>query len=263
MILRSTISSILFMTKLFWPRIENETVRILNYHRVCEESYGLSATGIKPSAFEKQMEYLFREQYKTISLYDLCDYIKKGKRFPEKAIVITFDDGYMDNYTHAFGVLKRYHFKATVFLMTSKIGKKYFNASMLTWSRIKEMTKHGIDFGSHTINHPYLTKLSVDEARKEIQKSKDFLEQVLGKEVALFCYPCGDFNNKVKALVKESGYLCACSTIQGGNTFKTDLLSLKRVWMSPKDNLFDLKKKMIGAYDLPYNSLRLTQRLMR
>ncbi len=226
---------------------------ILNYHRICEEGYSRSATGVSPYVFGKQVEYLFKKHYKIISLHDLQDHIRKGEKLPEKAVIITFDDGYMDNYTQAFPILAKYRFKATVFLITSLIGGKNYDAPMLGWDQIKEMAKYGIDFGSHTVRHPYLTKLPIDAARKEIQESKYLLEQGLGKKVTLFCYPYGNLNNIVKSFVKESGYISACSTIQGGNTLKTDLLKLKRIWMSPRDNLFDLKKKLIGAYDLLYN----------
>ncbi len=259
--IRSTFSTIVFFYKSLSRRLnsEDKEIRILNYHRISEEGYEKSATGVSPSNFEAQMHFLSTNGYRAISLFDLLQYLNKGLKLPEKAVSITFDDGYMDNYSHAFPILKKYNFTASIFLITSSIGKTYEDEKMLTWDQIKEMNEYGIDFGSHGITHPRLTKLPINEAVKEVRESKRFLEESLGKEILLFCYPHGDFNADMKTIVKESGYTCACSTIPGGNMAACDLFALKRTWISPKDTLFDLEKKLCGAYDLLYRLLKIAR----
>ncbi len=106
---------------------------------------------------------------------------------------------------------------------------------MLTWQEIKEMSENGVSFGAHTLTHPILTKVSLDEARKEILESKRIIEEKIGKSVATFAYPNGsasDFNEDIKSLLKEGSFQCACTTVFGRNYQKTDPYELKRIYTS-------------------------------
>jgi len=163
----------------------------------------------------------------------------------------------VDDYLNGFPVLQEYGFPATVFLATGFIGGEFQGGRMLAWPEIHEMSRHGIAFGSHSISHPFLTRVPLEVAKGEIRESKLVLEEVLGQEVAFFCYPFGDFNGEIKAMVRECGYLGACTIFPGANGPLADMFSLKTTDIGPKDTLFDFEKKLVGAYDLIHRGLQL------
>ena len=111
------------------------------------------------------------------------------------------------------------------------LDKTYNPGNMLTWDEIIEMGKNGIDFGGHTITHPILTKIGIEQVKDEILNSKNEIEKRINKNILHFSYPNGkeeDFNVETKKIVRESGYISACSTIDGENDLYTDLFALKR-----------------------------------
>ena len=117
----------------------------------------------------------------------------------------------------------------------------------LSWGEIGEMSRGGIEFGAHTITHPILTKTSPEQAEKEIIKSKLRIEEEIGKAVSSFSYPQGDpstYDESLKKFLKNSGFSCACTTIQGANSIGSDLYELKRIYIDPKDNLLSFKDKI-------------------
>jgi peptidoglycan/xylan/chitin deacetylase (PgdA/CDA1 family) len=292
--------------KLAFPYLKKarfRDVQILVYHRVNDERDPFFP-GTPVKAFLEQMEYLSR-YYTVLSLADAV--VKKGNNdIPDNALVVTFDDGYRDNYTHAFPVLKRLGIPATIFLSTDAIGTgkvlwhdKVFSAFrhtrvpfletwggngsisyplgtiaeklvaqsnvlglirsvdesersrlidhlqtrlkvadrkespdlMLTWDQVREMCRHGISFGSHTVTHPILSTLPIDRIRTEIYESKRTIEEALGTPVTDFAYPNGkrrDFNETIKALLKQAGYRCGLTTEFGANGQGQDLFELRR-----------------------------------
>ncbi|MFC1633559.1 polysaccharide deacetylase family protein [Planctomycetota bacterium] len=169
----------------------------------------------------------------------MAQHIQNGTSLPSKAIAVTLDDGYRDNYENAYPVLKEYNIPATVFLTTGFIGtgkiprweKGHYTDEktlMLSWKQVREMSDSGISFGSHTLTHPFLARIPRMQVEKEIHLSKDIIEQQIGKSVTTFAYPSGNFNFDVKAIVKEAGYSAAVSTIAGYNSAHDDVHALKR-----------------------------------
>ena len=210
---------------------------IICYHCVKDEvdSY-LRPT--KVADFKNQMQYLSRT-YNPISLQEISQHIQNGTSLPSRAVAVTFDDGYRDNYENAYPVLKEYNIPATVFLTTGFIGTGEIPAwerdcyrsdkeLMLSWKQVRVMSDGGISFGSHTLTHPFLTRISRRQVEKEINLSKDIIEQQTGKPVTTFAYPSGDFNSDVKEIVKEAGYSAAVSTVAGYNSTNDDVHELKR-----------------------------------
>ena len=210
---------------------------IICYHCIKDEmnSY-LRPT--KVADFERQMRYLSRA-YHPISLEQIAQHIQDRIPLPPKAIAVTLDDGYRDNYENAYPILKNYHIPATVFLTTDFIGtgeiprweKGYYTDDktlMLSWRQVREMSDGGIFFGSHTLTHPFLARIPRKQVEKEIHVSKNIIEQQIGKSVTTFAYPSGNFNSDVKAIVKEAGYSVAVSTVSGFNRVHGDVHALKR-----------------------------------
>ncbi len=167
------------------------------------------------------MKFLKDDNYASVKLADLADpdrqAISRIYYEKKKPIVITFDDGYDDTYTQAFPVLKNNGFIGTFFIIRDYTGRE----GRLNDSQISEMQKAGMEFGSHTLSHPDLTKISLDEARSQIFDSKG--------EWLTFCYPAGKFNDGVVNLVKEAGYLAAVTTKIGIARETSNLFELPRV----------------------------------
>lgn len=214
-------------------------IPVLMYHKVSPDSFrngpGLRVT---PYEFERQVKYLKESGYTAISLDEVINHREKGISLPNRPVVITFDDGYEDNYTYAFPVLKKYGYTATIFIVYNEVGGynqwdiKEHNTQpfkLLTWEQIRTMQDYGICFESHTLSHPHLTSLTADEARKEICESKIKLEQVLGKPVNYIAYPYGQHNDQICEITRKAGYKAAVSTITGTNQQNTDRYRLKRL----------------------------------
>ena len=210
---------------------------IICYHCVKDEG-NPNLRPAKIADFEKQMQYLSKV-YNPISLDKMAQHIQDGTSLPSKAIAITFDDGYRDNYENAYPILRKYNIPATFFLTTGFIGtgqiprwdKEYYTDDktlMLSWQQVREMSGNGITFGSHTLTHPFLTRISRKQAQKEIRLSKEIIEQKTGMPITTFSYPSGNFDSDIKQIVKEAGYSAAVSTIPGYNSTHDDVHALKR-----------------------------------
>ncbi|HAG10410.1 MAG TPA: polysaccharide deacetylase [Desulfotomaculum sp.] len=217
------------------------------YHKVSPDpkSGGLGMR-VTPARFNLQMQYLAKNGYHTVKLIELADFIKADKTLPPKSIVITFDDGYLDNYKYAFPVLKKYGFTATVFVVADYIGKTNdFDAAkelqpvnqLLGWNEINQMSDYGITIGAHTLNHVSLTDITLPEARYEIENCKLVLEKQLGTSIEAFAYPYGHYNNQLEEIVKESGYTIAVTTKQGWATPESDPYAIKRIRIRGDYNL--------------------------
>ncbi|MGB9804564.1 polysaccharide deacetylase family protein [Desulfofundulus sp.] len=229
------------------PPPERGEVRIpiLMYHKVNPDpATGGLGLRVPPQNFARQMEYLATHGFHTVSLTDVADYLQKAKPLPPRPVVITFDDGYLDNYTYALPILEKYGFTATVFVVAHTVGKtNIFDAGrqpvnrMAGWRELKAMAGHGITIGAHTLDHPRLTRLPLEEARRQIKESKLLLEAELGRPVEVFSYPYGSYNQDLARVVRESGYRAAVTTDQG--------------LVGPGDDPFTLKRvRVMGSYDM-------------
>ena len=196
-------------------------IPILMYHRLGAVPYRgnrFRNQYVPPKMFARQMKYLFKHGYQTLSAKGLINYTKQQTPVNDKKICITFDDGYESFYTYGFPVLQKYNFTAIVFLVAGYINRTRLNDSdsvpMLKAEQIKEMAEAGIDFGSHSFSHRSLTGLGTDELEREIKDSKTVLEELLGRQIESFCYPYGAFNEHVKKMVQQH-YKVAFSAKKG------------------------------------------------
>ena len=219
---------------------------------------------ISVGAFDALCGTLKANGFKTITFMDLLNYLDNGKKLPEKPVIITSDDGYQDNYTYAFPILKKYGLKMTVFLVTGLIGNSEaerrnneFDAGrpniavrpMLIWPEVIEMSKYGCEFLSHTVNHVRLGYVSTDVALYELSKSKSDIESHTGKPVLFFAWPYDNFSGKILGLISQAGYRGSVSYVGGIENVRTiNILNIKRIPLNsftvPSDYVkyFELQK---------------------
>lgn len=228
-----------------WAR-GNRVVPIMMYHHVAPAETSRADT-VSLRRFEWHMDYLKTHRFHVIRLDTLVEAIRQGKKLPSKSVVITFDDGYEDNYTQAFSVLKKHGFPATLFVSSDLINTPGY----LTTAQIQQMRAHGVDIASHARTHVYLPDLPREKQREEIRESRRLLEKELGITVKYLAYPSGGFSEEIKQFVQEAGYQGACTTNRGRDRFNRDVYELNRVRFSNKDDRLDyLWMKLTGFYNL-------------
>lgn len=208
---------------------------VLTFHDIDDSP---SAISFSPDIFQLSMSSFKEKGYQTISLSRAIECITKEKPFPERALAITFDDGYESIYKEAFPVLQKYGMTATVFLVVGDRKKRdvsedlptFGGRKMLSWDKIHEMQRAGIDFGSHSLSHVDLTRLPLEQADREICESKTILEDTLGKEVSAFSYPFGYHTRTIREIVKKH-YSSACSGRLGLVKQSSNPFALERIEM--------------------------------
>ena len=177
------------------------TPKAMMYHLVMEEPYNdYQALFVKPSEFSYQLQILDEAGYE----YLFAEEFHNTKR---PSVVLTFDDGYEDNYTNMFPILKKHSAKATIFLISDMIGTDGY----LNEAQIKEMSNSGlVSFQSHTVRHLDLSYQSEDVLKSEFAGSVERIEQITGKPVKALAYPAGSYNDTV--INVASGYFNYCYT---------------------------------------------------
>ncbi len=190
---------------------------ILMYHSVGQSNEFFT---VRPEDFEKQMSYLKKKDFKIIGLAELGGLLERQEKISKKTVVITFDDGYEDNFLNAYPILTKNSFVATIFVASSLIGetikaRRGTNMRILSEQQMKEMAHGGlIKFGSHANNHQKLTKLEEKEVEKELINSKRTLLNILGEEVVSLAYPFGSCNEQVKKIAGKY-FKIACGVESG------------------------------------------------
>ena len=219
-----------------WP---NNGVTVLAYHKV---SNAPSIYSIDPDLFERQMSYLAGNGYSSISLPYLAEALAGKTPLPDKSIIITFDDGYEDNYLTALPIMEKYGMRAAVFIAVDKVSQPGY----MSWDQINAMQAKGVDIGSHSMSHPALTDISPSEQTKEILASKKALEKHLNRPVNFIAYPYGKFNPEMFNLLRQVGYRGAFSGISGLNFPGDNPYTLKRISiLSPKFDIWSFQFRLI------------------
>lgn len=206
-------------------------VPILMYHYVSEpppdsDIYRVDLS-VPPDAFRQQMAYLKDNGYTPVDLYDLSTAIVAHTELPEKPIVITFDDGYLDNYENAFPILQEYGFKGTFFVITEFIDSG--REGYMNWEMLEEMSRAGHRIESHSRTHPDLTTKSRDGLIWELLGSQETLAAHIGYKPRYFCYPGGTYNDETIQVLKELDYWGAVTTENGSWHGFNDRFEWRRV----------------------------------
>ncbi|MFT5872073.1 MAG: peptidoglycan/xylan/chitin deacetylase (PgdA/CDA1 family) [Clostridium sp.] len=219
--------------------VENNKIPILMYHSISYEKG--NTLRIPKENFRNQMKYLSNNNYTTLSLDELYSYMQKGEKLPTKPIVITFDDGYKDNYTNAYPILKEFNLKATVFVITNCID---IEKNYLTTNEIKLMDLHNVRIESHTEAHEHLDKISYKDNVKTMTASKVKLENILNRKINYIAYPYGGYTESTIKAAKQTGYILAFSTEFGWIGKNDNIYSLGRIFVSSDYNLEQFKAKL-------------------
>jgi len=215
-------------------------VPILLYHHIAELPAGASSAQrrwtLSPEKFADQMRWIAERGFHPVTIAQLNGYLKHGLLLPAKPIVISFDDGWKDQYCAAFPILKKYNFSATFFIITDSVG----HSAYMDWDQLSELSDSGMDIEPHSCTHARLSTLPPEQAWRQIHDSKLVLENRLHKPVPVFAYPFGSYGERVISLVKEAGFDMAVtvSGLNGGYLFRADQsYTLSRYAVEGEDNL--------------------------
>lgn len=202
---------------------QDVTVPILLYHHISEDTTG-NRYFVSPSVFETQMKWLFDHHYQTITISQLANVIIYGGQLPERAVVITFDDGDQDVITNALPVMQKYGFIGTAYIIVKWIGAEGYD----TPDQIAQLHAAGWEIGSHSMSHVDLTQ-NEDNLQYEIRTSLLKLNKDYGLDVKSFAYPFGVIDARIITYTSKAGYTSAVclntSVTQGLN----DLYCLSRM----------------------------------
>jgi peptidoglycan/xylan/chitin deacetylase (PgdA/CDA1 family) len=237
-----------------WWRSRVPGLRVLCYHKIGDPPKGsrLKELWVSTDKFRSQVKYLLDHGYTTVLFSDLLKAQNGGSPLPEKAVLITFDDGYENNYLNAWPVLKELGAKGNIYVVFNTIGKvnSWHNpasepwVNMATMAQLKEMQDSGvIEFGSHTMNHPHLSQLKPADAAWEIAESKRQLEAAFGREMCAFAYPYGDgaYIPEIRKMALDAGYVFDFSFRQGKTRWPWDRsVTIDRLFIRGGDNNWDL-----------------------
>ncbi len=273
--LAATVSGYRDIYSLMHRKYFKQQFPILAYHRIQEKpEYGMD---VATADFSRQMDWLHRQGWQTISLDQIKECLDQDLALPAKSFTLTFDDGHKDNYAQALPILKRYGFSALIYLTAGYIGTTKYAVKtevgrqwlaqkpatwqdqdtvncrkfeFLSWEEIQEMKTAGWEFGAHTLSHPHLTRLSRQEQFKEIEDSKKLLENKLNTPIKHFCYPYQDYNQETEDLVRQAGFLTACYSPSHYDLrfYWDDLYALERIAIFGQMDLKKVSMLVTGSY---------------
>lgn len=240
---------------------------IIMYHSILKDKNLQNDYTISPALFEKDLKYLTSNGYTTVTVEDLINYVYHGKDLPDKSIMLTFDDGYYNNYYYAFPLLKKYKCKAVIspiasmtekFTQTQDISVTYGHISD---DNIREMVNSGyVEIQNHSYDmHTLTPRKGVSKKKGESQedyknavtsditKAQNYLENVTGKKPSCFVYPFGAKSDGTEEIVRELGFVCTMTCTEEPNIITRDkesLFELGRYRRDGKEGMENLMKSI-------------------
>ena len=212
----------------FFPVNESNRsdIPVFVYHRFGDSRY--PSTNISIADFEAHLKYLSENGFQVVTLGKALNMLDNNVNIPEKTVVITIDDGYRTFLTNGMPVLRKYGYKATLFVNTDASG-----SDLLNWDEIRALEKEGIEIGNHTHSHHYfLNNDDEDEIlrvfREDLEKSKQIFIKELGYSPELFAYPYGEYNNAMKAELRKLGFKAAAAQNSGVLSKYSDRYAIPR-----------------------------------
>lgn len=215
------------------------TTVVLLYHRIGMPKLSSLVAGqyVAPGLFRSQLDHLEAEGWSVVPLANVA---RTDSTENSRQVAITFDDGYLSVYEHAYPAMKERNISATIYVVSGAIGgiNEWDSRAgdrrepMMSAAQVRELADAGFEIGSHTVNHPHLTSVSDDMLAQELSDSKRALEDLIGREVSSFSYPYGDYDDRVREAVIAAGYTNAVSTKLGvvGGTGAFDIPRVNVRW---------------------------------
>lgn len=241
-----------FSARYTWWRRSLPGLPVLMYHHITNELNGTRFPKLRISteAFARQLDTLQRLGYQTVTLGQA---IRRGA--PPNGVVLTFDDGFRNFYTHAWPLLKHRGMVATVFLVTNTLDgintwdlvKGEPEERIMSRDEVRELAAQGVEFGGHTHTHMNLTTLDDRGLIREITGCQKVLSDLFGASSRVFSYPYGLWNKKVAQAVERAGFDAACVTQPGKLDNATPAYCVPRIIVKRSDNLLDFRLKLARA----------------
>ena len=216
-----------------------------------------------PEGLECHLRLFFRRGYRFVPLSEMVEVIRRTGRAPDRAVAVTFDDGWKDNHEYALPILRRLGVPATFFLTTEHLRPGSRDERKMGRNQLQELVEAGMTLGGHSRTHVDLTRLPEARARDEIRGCKADLEDLTGRPVTLFAYPGGVFNRSVVDLTREAGYEAACSVLSPAPNDRSTLFWLFRDSLTERmDTLHNWYRLSPGARRLFARRVQKRLRLM-
>jgi peptidoglycan/xylan/chitin deacetylase (PgdA/CDA1 family) len=223
-------------------------IPILLYHVINEAPAGepFPELFVPPRVFAEDMSWLARHGYHAITLQRAYDYWTTGAPIPRHPVVISFDDGYLSQFTHAFPVLEAHHWPGVLNMEVNFLRPA---TGLRPW-RIRVLLAAGWELDAHTLTHPDLTTLDETELRRQVAGSRAVLRRLFHVPVDFFCYPAGRYNDQVVAEVRRAGFLGATTTMYG-LARPPDYYTLDRIRIDGSDGLVGFAEKLTRLRTAP------------
>jgi peptidoglycan/xylan/chitin deacetylase (PgdA/CDA1 family)/glycosyltransferase involved in cell wall biosynthesis len=249
-------------------KVHPKFIPILMYHKIPDQPiHSPNKIFVTKENFEKHLRFFKLRGLSPITFKDYWAF-RKGEKalkdFPKKPIILTFDDGYTDNYTNLLPLMQKYSYRGVIYLLGDfAVNHNFWDVAngdhrdeIMSKAQKKVFVEKGWEIGSHTLTHRHLTQLSENEIFEEVLQAKLNLEKELGTEIISFAYPYGDLDEKVKAQVQKTGHQLGIATDSGGMGIEEDLFQVFRINMFPNESVFQLYKKTSSWYRAYYKKKR-------
>ena len=225
---------------------------VIMYHDIRTEP--LNYFDVTVQDFCSQLDWLKANDYETLTLEEFVAYIRNGEAFPEKSVLITFDDGYSGIYNYAFPELSKRSMKAVFFITAGVVGKVNGTYPHVTVKELQEIAGNkNFSIGSHTMSHPNLVKLSSEDRIHELAESKSILEEITGREIIAVAYPEGNYDKNVIDSVKEAGYEIAFAVQDRGLCGEKARYTIPRIYVGMV--LAENDNKLFKEYVMNYKAM--------
>ena len=220
-------------------------VPVLEYHMVdTVEDEDSHPYNVPPEDFQAQLDYLQQQGYTTITMLEFIKASRGKYELPAKPIILTFDDGYEDNYAVMLPILEAHGMKAVMYMVTNNIGQPDY----LSWDELRDMQERGVEIGSHTADHEPLADQPKAWQNDQLRLSKLLMEWNGIHTVFSFSYPNGSYDEELPELLRQNNYLSAVTGDAGLNTFQTNPYLLQRVNIPhPRLGLLEFRLRLLKA----------------